>query len=41
VWTQAEVSQFYADVRRGKIPMADKKRIEEEIILAAAQGRVR
>lgn len=41
VWTQAEISEFYANVRRGKIPAERKAQIEAEIIKAAAEGRVR
>jgi hypothetical protein len=40
MWTQAEVSQFYADARRGRIPAERKAQIEKEIIRAAAEGRV-
>lgn len=40
MWTQAEVSQFYAEARRGKIPAERKAQIEKEIIRAAAEGRV-
>lgn len=40
-WTQAEISAFYSDVRRGKVPAERKAQIEAEIIRAAAEGRVR
>jgi hypothetical protein len=41
VWTQAEISAFYADVRRGKVPAERKAQLEADIIRAAAEGRVR
>lgn len=41
VWTQAEISEFYANVRRGKVPAERKALIEADIIRAAAEGRVR
>lgn len=41
LWTEAEISQFYADVRRGKVSPEDRKRIEADIFKAAAEGRVR
>lgn len=41
VWTQAEISEFYTNVRRGKVPADRKAQIEAEIIRAAAEGRVR
>jgi hypothetical protein len=40
VWTQAEIGQFYAQVRRGKIPQTVRDGIEGEIFKAAAEGRV-
>lgn len=41
MWTQAEIAQFYSDVRRGKVTAEDRKRIEAAIIKAASEGRVR
>jgi hypothetical protein len=41
VWTQAEIGQFYTQVRRGKVPTDEKIRVEKEIVRAAAEGRVR
>jgi hypothetical protein len=41
IWTQAEISQFYAAARQRKISPEEKIRVESEIIRAAAEGRVR
>lgn len=43
VWTQAEIAKFYTDSRVGKFAKRpeDKAKIEADIVLAAAQGRVR
>lgn len=40
IWTQAEIAEFYAEVRRGRIPPDRKNATEREIIRAAAEGRV-
>lgn len=39
--SQNEISEFYAAVRQRKVSPEDRKRIEAEIMLAAAEGRVR
>jgi hypothetical protein len=43
IWTQSEISSFYSDVRNGKYRNrgADKAKIEEAIVKAGIQGRVR
>lgn len=43
IWTQAEIRQFYEDVKLGRFrgTPEDVARIEAEIDLAAAQGRIR
>jgi hypothetical protein len=41
IWTEAQVRQFYSDKRRGKIRGAEAARVEAEINLATAQGRIK
>lgn len=41
IWTQQEVEAFYADVVRGKYTKEDATRMEQEIDLAVAEGRIR
>ena len=43
IWTQQEIASFYADVRQGKFRKRpeDKSKIEQAIVNASAQGRVR
>jgi hypothetical protein len=40
-WSQAEISSFYEQKRRGKISAADALNIEREIALATREGRVK
>jgi hypothetical protein len=41
IFTQAEIGQFYEEVRRGHMSPEDAVRIENEINAAAAEGRIR
>jgi hypothetical protein len=41
IWTQAEIEQFFNDLRRGYIEDEEAVRMEKEINAAVAQGRVR
>lgn len=41
IWTEAEISSFYSDYRRGLVDAEDAVRIEREIHAAASEGRVR
>jgi DNA-binding protein YbaB len=41
IWTEQEIAQFYDAVRRNRVPKADVERIEQEINVAAQEGRVR
>lgn len=41
IFTQAEIGQFYEEVRRGHVSPDDAVRIENEIHAAAAEGRIR
>lgn len=41
IWTSAEITKFYDDVRRKRIPEADAARIEQDIHLAQREGRYR
>jgi hypothetical protein len=41
IFTQAEIGQFYEEVRRGHVSPEDAVRIENEIHAAAAEGRIR
>jgi hypothetical protein len=43
IWHSGEISQFYADVRKGayRDRMADRIRIEQDIVAAGNEGRVR
>lgn len=41
IWTNAEISQFFDDWRRGRIPQDEAERIEQDILAAQAQGRIR
>lgn len=41
VWTEAEIRQFYTDVRRNHYTQAETDRIENQINQAVAEGRVR
>jgi hypothetical protein len=41
IWTEAEISSFYSDYRRGLVDADDAVRIEKEIHAAASEGRVR
>lgn len=40
IWTAAEVDKFWVDVRKGVVSGADAQRIEAEIDLAVASGRM-
>lgn len=39
-WTQQGISEFYADVTRGRVTPADKARIEREIFAAQKDNRI-
>ncbi len=41
IWTTEEIEKFYAETRAGKVTAADQTKIEAEIDLAVATGRVR
>jgi hypothetical protein len=41
IWSQQEITEFYDRKRRGKVPADEAARVEREIILASAEGRVR
>lgn len=41
IWTEQEIAQFYDAVRRGRVKKEDVERIEQEITVAAQEGRVR
>lgn len=41
IYTQAEISQLLSPQRLFKLPLAEQQRIEREIDLAAAEGRIR
>lgn len=41
IWTEQEIAQFYDGVRRGRYKKEDAERIEQEINVAAQEGRVR
>lgn len=41
IWTTDELEKFYAEVRAGKVPSAEQAKVEAEIDLAVATGRIR